>query len=117
MHTCPNCGHACYCHGDIDDIDCDTGLDGEPGEVGPTGPDEAAMRRIDELVSEGVGRGLRLVRRLRCFFGLVWRPSTHPPVGMTKWQVRITIPLAWNLACGFHENLPNESAEETVDHE
>lgn len=21
MHSCPECGHACYCNGDIDDID------------------------------------------------------------------------------------------------
>jgi hypothetical protein len=23
MHTCPDCGQACYCGGDIDDIPCD----------------------------------------------------------------------------------------------
>lgn len=23
MHSCPFCGQACYCNGDIDDIECD----------------------------------------------------------------------------------------------
>jgi len=23
MHSCPTCGQACYCNGDIDDIECD----------------------------------------------------------------------------------------------
>jgi len=23
MHTCPDCGQACYCNGDIDDIEAD----------------------------------------------------------------------------------------------
>lgn len=23
MHTCPDCGRACYCNGDIDDIEVD----------------------------------------------------------------------------------------------
>jgi hypothetical protein len=23
MHSCPNCGQACYCNGDIDDIEVD----------------------------------------------------------------------------------------------
>ena len=24
MHSCPDCGQACYCHGDIDDFDSQT---------------------------------------------------------------------------------------------
>jgi hypothetical protein len=24
MHTCPECGQACYCHGDIDDCEVET---------------------------------------------------------------------------------------------
>lgn len=24
MHTCPDCGQACYCHGDIDDCEVET---------------------------------------------------------------------------------------------
>lgn len=24
MHHCPDCGHACYCHGDIDDCVVET---------------------------------------------------------------------------------------------
>lgn len=24
MHTCPECGQACYCHGDIDDAEVET---------------------------------------------------------------------------------------------
>ena len=27
MHTCPECGSACYCGGDIDDIELDGGQD------------------------------------------------------------------------------------------
>ena len=24
MHSCPDCGQACYCHGDIDDCEVET---------------------------------------------------------------------------------------------
>ncbi len=27
MHTCPNCGQACYCSGDIDDCPVSVGFD------------------------------------------------------------------------------------------
>ena len=27
MHTCPECGSACYCQGDIDDIELEVGAD------------------------------------------------------------------------------------------
>lgn len=27
MHACPECGQACYCGGDIDDIELDGGAD------------------------------------------------------------------------------------------
>jgi hypothetical protein len=27
MHTCPECGQACYCNGDIDDIDANDPAD------------------------------------------------------------------------------------------
>jgi hypothetical protein len=27
MHTCPHCGQACYCGGDIDDMECSDGED------------------------------------------------------------------------------------------
>ena len=27
MHSCPECGSACYCNGDIDDIELDGGAD------------------------------------------------------------------------------------------
>jgi len=29
MHSCPECGQACYCNGDIDDIDANA-MDGPP---------------------------------------------------------------------------------------
>lgn len=25
MHSCPDCGQACYCHGDVEDLDWDDG--------------------------------------------------------------------------------------------
>jgi hypothetical protein len=28
MHTCPFCGKACYCNGDIEDHETDLGADG-----------------------------------------------------------------------------------------
>lgn len=27
MHTCPDCGQACYCHGDIDDHEIESEAD------------------------------------------------------------------------------------------
>jgi len=27
MHSCPNCGQACYCHGDIDDCELESEAD------------------------------------------------------------------------------------------
>ena len=27
MHTCPECGQACYCHGDIDDCEIESEAD------------------------------------------------------------------------------------------
>jgi hypothetical protein len=51
MHTCPDCGQACYCHGDIDDSEVETEayssanctccddspIDDEPLDDGPEG--------------------------------------------------------------------------------
>lgn len=78
MHSCPNCGQACYCKGDIDAIECadsaadrcdhcdgddfheptDDEIDAfidEAERTSPTPEEEASLRRIDEMVEEGLG--------------------------------------------------------------
>ena len=56
MHNCPECGSACYCGGDIDDIDvgdqeaeddCTHCLDGD-------GDNDEDLNAIDEWDPEGI---------------------------------------------------------------
>lgn len=50
MHSCPNCGQACYCNGDIDDSPVSP--DAEDLCVHCTG-DEDELDLIDELLDDG----------------------------------------------------------------
>lgn len=40
MHSCPDCGQACYCSGDIDDVELEGGEEGCVCECDKEGGDE-----------------------------------------------------------------------------
>lgn len=47
MHYCPECGQACYCHGDIDDTQVETPEYSDPRCTCPFDADGCGVERAD----------------------------------------------------------------------